>query len=412
MGKLKMILALLAVCPLAVQAQGLPDEGKYYLISMKSDGSQFVAEMADGSLGVVAKSNDQRIFWQFEPTENENCYYVKNATTGRYIMPCSGAQQSRIYTQAEPVEYYLGTSGSNVRFTSTDCADYDDTSRSPNGLNQDGASSNIIVWKAGTANGRSWWTLTETEYLFETRKPKPHTDFMKQAQIYDNPCATASDIYIASLQLDASEGWTGLQYPAYGSVAAKPSSPYQIYVKSKAELDKAKPFNVDVRLSAVPQEGDSLYLYFDFDRDGDFEVCYKADTPAQEMSFSVTAPEDAKPGRSRMRVRLTNNGLPYADDETCGQAIDFSITLVEVVPSGVELVGAGSEVQIRMDGQRLSVQAGEPVTRVSLYSLSGALVATAGGSNLSLADTVPGAYVVTFQTASLPQGASAKVLIK
>lgn len=169
-----------------------PGEGgnQCYTIKWKNNTSSYMAEEADGSLVIKDYDVAQRIFWEFIPTGNENCYYIRNTATGRYISSCNltPSSASKIKTGTAPVEYYIGasaaTSGDNKGchwFSSTDCTDYDNEAASPRALNKDGASSSIITWQAGTSRTGSYWTLTATEDLYEVR-PFTASDEVGQPQ--------------------------------------------------------------------------------------------------------------------------------------------------------------------------------------------------------------------------------------
>lgn len=157
-----------------------PDESgaKIYNISWKNTGSNYMTEGDDNSISVDGYDVTKRQFWMFIPTENENCYYIKNTATGNYIGSCNKtpSSASRITTQATPVEYYIAptaaTSGDIAGchyFSSTDCSSYSSESAGPRALNKDGASSYVITWQAGTSRVGSYWKLIETTDLYEIR---------------------------------------------------------------------------------------------------------------------------------------------------------------------------------------------------------------------------------------------------
>lgn len=159
-----------------------PGEGNVYTIKWKNNTGEYVAENDANALITTEYSTMQRIFWEFIPTENENCYYIRNTATGRYIGSCNltPSSSSKIKTSATPVEYYMGesasTSGDNkgcVWLSSTDCANYDSESSGPRCLNRDGASMTVITWTAGVNNKGSYWTLNQTEDLYEVRPFTP-----------------------------------------------------------------------------------------------------------------------------------------------------------------------------------------------------------------------------------------------
>lgn len=433
--RLRKILTLLClICAVMAKAVTSFTEGKQYLISMKSNGSLYISEGTDGYLSVVAFATNECVFWEFIPTGNTNCYYIRNAATGHYIASCKGTQSasSRISTTDTPVEYYIGVNGTNIRMTSTDCANYANTASSPNGLNKDGASSNVIIWKAGASNGNSWWTATETSARYEVQPFTPSSAvgspvqkyYMKNlsgrhlelnsdktlawttesgttaqwyfvgesnasggyqlvnvsnhqvlsdgaryyiykgtpnyyfataesgaplqaggdsiisfeavrspyalaAGVYQMPCATLADKYISALSLSGAAAATPLTYPiqvksgtTLKAESTKPSDAYTIFTKSKATLMQGLDATLDITLSAAPAEGDEIYAYFDWNRDGLFETTYPL-TAAKEITQTIAVPADAATGKSRMRIRLTSTGDAGAEDDAIGQTVDF-----------------------------------------------------------------------------------------
>ena len=55
---------------------------------------------------------------------------------------------------------------------------------------------------------------------------------------------------------------------------------------------------------------------------------------ARTMSATIPVPADAKEGKTRMRIRITDNGLTDAEDEVIGQIFDCILT---VVPANSEV---------------------------------------------------------------------------
>lgn len=159
-----------------------PGDGKCYVIKWKNNTSSYMAEMGDGGIEIVNYSVSSKIFWELVPTDNEDCYYVRNMASGNYIGSCNmtPSSASKVKMSATPVEYYIhrsaATSGENSGcswMSSTDCAGYNTESSGARCLNKDGASSSIITWTTGTGNVGSYWTLTESENLYELRPFTP-----------------------------------------------------------------------------------------------------------------------------------------------------------------------------------------------------------------------------------------------
>ena len=143
---------------------------KIYYISWKNTGSNYITENEEHKLTVNGSSASLAQYWLFIPTNNENCYYIKNTKTGRYIGSCNltPASSSVITTSTDPVEYYMGKTASTEKeiancywFSSTDCSGYNNESAGPCALNKDGASSNVITWTAGVKNVGSYWLFIE-----------------------------------------------------------------------------------------------------------------------------------------------------------------------------------------------------------------------------------------------------------
>lgn len=153
-------------------------EGKIYYISWKNTNANYITEEADNRMTVQSNDVTKAQFWKFIPTGKDNCFYIKNTASGRYIGSCNltPSSDSKIYTSTEPVEYYVGktaaTSGEIANchwFSSIDCANYDSENAGPRALNKDGASNYVITWQAGTSRVGSYWKLIETEDLYEIR---------------------------------------------------------------------------------------------------------------------------------------------------------------------------------------------------------------------------------------------------
>lgn len=330
---------------------GFGGTDKYYNIVWKTDGS-YMAESGSGVLQVEGKSNASKQYWQFLPTDKENCYYIQNAVTKRYIEACKTSADNtyNIGTVADPVEYYICQESSQnnaYRMTSTNCSNYSDTSKSPVGLNKNGANSYIITWTAGTGNSGSYWYINATEFDYDyeaAAAATKHTDFAKSAQVYFMPCGTfGSAYYVKSLKLSGEGAAKELDYPCttWGGASKKTGTPnssnyYSIFTTDKGQVVPGKEVEVKVNLQGVPTEGYLAQVCFDWNRDGEFEDVKSITTfTGKDLTFKATVPEDAKLGESRLRFRLTINGQEGADEEVAaGQILDCQvITVAEQEPT-------------------------------------------------------------------------------
>lgn len=441
-----------------------------YTIKWKNNTSSYIAEEADGSLVVKDYDVAQRIFWEFIPTGKDNCYYIRNTATGRYISSCNltPSSASKIKTGTAPVEYYVGATAATSGeikgchwFSSTDCSGYDDEAAGPRALNKDGASSSIITWQAGTSRVGSYWTLTATEDLYEVRpfaasaalgtpqfkyavvsaqhptqalqmaedgtlswQPKqdaeaqawyfvgegnnaggylianakshrtlslpgeeathwnvltantedlayyfrPHasakqegtalvvagdslvqfkalrSDFARRNQVYELPCGTLGNRFVARATIDGESVVRPMAYPlpkksgtsVVASSATTPASWYTLYTSDKASLARGTAFDLMVQLNSAPITGQAVYVYADWNRDGVFETMEQLAIKTK-MTATLQVPEEAVPGKTRLRVRLTSNGLTDAEDEVVGQILDFVVEVVESAPETFEV---------------------------------------------------------------------------
>ena len=417
-----------------------------YPIEWKTGTGSYITEEADGSMVISNYDETKRMFWEFVPTEKDNCFYLRNTATGRYMQSCNlePSSASRVKTGKEPVEYYVAkntTAGAATYgqywFSSTDCANYDKTASSPRALNKDGASNFIITWTAANGNVGSFWTLHETEDLYDLRpfmvgesyryllqndelkaiqladdntlswekrtedlsqawyfkgesnraggyqiinaktgkalndgtayvvvqdltaesavyqfRPFATKDdastvltidgksaltfravrsaFSRNAQIYQMPCGALAGLYISELSLTGEAAYKPLVFPittAAGKESATPAEWFTLYVRDKAEVQPGKSLTLDITMNQTPAAGYEAFAYFDWNRDGVFEAVTTLDV-ARTMSATIPVPADAKEGKTRMRIRITDNGLTDAEDEAVGQIFDAILTVI------------------------------------------------------------------------------------
>ncbi len=419
-------------------------EGKIYNIIWKTGGSDYVTEGNDNSIYINAYNTTERQFWKFIPTGNTNCYYIMNTATGNYIGSCNKtpSSASKISTTTTPTEYYVGktsaTSGEITGcyyFSSTDCSDYSTESSGPRALNKDGASKYLITWQAGTSRVGSYWTLVETEDLYEIRPFEPSTNignievsysittgrknitldgsnialndkdladenqgwyfvgttnregyiiasakdltstiaivdgtitiangggtrwkvyadkesskyyfksgdttltidgdslftfstqrnaYARGNQIYNNPCGYLSSNYITNAKLHGEDILGTITYEA----TSKPSNWHVLYTTDRGEVSVNGTFQLDITLAKAASSDLEIYTYFDWNADGIFETAQKIETSGTTATGTFTTPEWAANTETRMRVRVNENGLNYAEDDVEGVVYDFVI---------------------------------------------------------------------------------------
>ncbi len=115
-------------------------------------------------------STSDAAYWIFEPTDNAQCYYVRNLVTGRYIQGYTKTSGQMISMGNQSAEYYVAAQtneGGRYGFACTSVTPHD-LSSGTIGLNLRAESNQANCYvqtyaaAAGT-NHRSFWTLTEVD---------------------------------------------------------------------------------------------------------------------------------------------------------------------------------------------------------------------------------------------------------
>lgn len=307
------------------------DEGsKVYYIQWKNTGTNHITEGKDTYLTVSAKSTSKAQFWKLIATERDNCYYIRNAVTGRYLGSCNmtPASASRVTTSATPVEYYIGATTSTEAeiagchyLSSTDCADYDKESAGPRALNKDGASDYVITWQAGTSRKGSYWKLVETTDTFV--KPQ-HTQVAKSLNIYFNPCGMVGNNFLTSAKVYGEGALDHITYEA----TSKPSTWHVPYAHDYGKVVRGSAFDISIALKDTPTTDLKTNAYFDWDADGEFETAVPITLNGATGTTRVAVPNNASEGPTRMRLRINSNGLNLAEDDVEGFVYDFRLYIV------------------------------------------------------------------------------------
>ncbi len=427
--------------PVVVDPDPEPGRSKFYTIKWKNNTSSYMTEQADGTIAIGSYATFNKVFWEFIPTDKDNCYYIRNTASGKYLGSCNMQPNaaSRVRMSPTPVEYYVhlsaSTNGDNKGcywFSSTDCANYDKEGQKARCLNKDGSSNYVITWETGIANKGSYWTLTETENLFEVRPftpqsaigspqsayfivdaqgrsyshsgewktfsaaandakwyfvgtsnadggyqivnaannealnsgtfytvaedegPAPYrfvdtdnnplslggensfrfvaarSSFAMDNQIYQIPCGPIGDTWIACATIGSA-----FRYPMATAsddrltqpvVTAKPQK-FTILSRDAATVNPGEEVALTVTLNKVPADAYQLIVCYDWDHDGLFES-YAAKPATQTNEATVSVPADAILGKTRLRLRLTSNGMTDPDADVEGQILDLLLNVV------------------------------------------------------------------------------------
>lgn len=168
--------------------------------------------------------------------------------------------------------------------------------------------------------------------------------FARNNQVYELPCGTLGSRYVARASIDGENVVRPMAYPlpkqsgsnVVAGTATAPTSWYTLYTSDKAALACGQAFDFVVQLNAAPLVGQEAFVYADWNRDGIFETMEQLAIKTK-MTATLTVPEDAVLGKTRLRVRLTNNGLTDAEDEVTGQILDLVVEVVQSLPETVEV---------------------------------------------------------------------------
>lgn len=146
-------------------------DGKFYTIRNFSSTPAYMQDNDDVDYYIQCGGTvNDNSYWTFEKTANANCYYVKNATTNRYIQGYGPQAQTPVLLGEEKAEYYVfapSAEGGRYGFSYTGNTPFDFTAGTI-GLNlkaesnQDGCLVQTFAAANGT-NHRSFWTLDEID---------------------------------------------------------------------------------------------------------------------------------------------------------------------------------------------------------------------------------------------------------
>ena len=154
-------LLMLASLVTNVFAQTLSGD-KTYVISNNNDANMFMQDNGTGVVAVGSKNGNS--YWKFVSTANADCYYIQNATTGKYMQGYDASEQE-VATGDTGVEYYVkadadGSQAGKFRMSCTANSPYD-FSAGTLGLNWKNNNTVQSFASVAGANPRSAWAVTE-----------------------------------------------------------------------------------------------------------------------------------------------------------------------------------------------------------------------------------------------------------
>lgn len=310
---------------LADDGHTFPEKGKVYVIHRNNDSNSYIYE--NGSkLHAAPKTNTNKQYWQFVPTEKANCYYIQNVTSKRYVQSSKTPGESKqIKVGNTPVEFEIkpNTNGDFKGYyylCSTDQT-IDNTKDGTLGLNYAGGQGQVVAYHIRYNRGNSYWDIQESVYDYEAPAPIERSEYSKSLGIYILPCGDKGAAYLKSLSITGENGnvTNALNYTA----SAQPSNYYNMVRTDSAEVIKGKTFILKYEAEGMTSDY-TVTAYFDWDKDGVFESKHEFFNK-KSGSEEITVPVEAAEGKSRMRIRVNDNGLDGADDDVNGATYDFQI---------------------------------------------------------------------------------------
>lgn len=313
---------------LADDGHTFPEKGKVYVIHRNNDNNSYIYENGS-ALHAAPKTNTNKQYWQFVPTEKANCYYIQNVTSKRYVQSSKTPGESKqIKVGNTPVEFEIkpntndgaGALKGYYYLCSTDQT-IDNTKDGTLGLNYAGGQGQVVAYYIRYNRGNSYWDIQESAYDYEAPAPIERSEYSKRLGIYILPCGGKGAAYLKSLSITGENGnvTNALNYTA----SAQPSNYYNMVRTDSAEVIKGKAFNLKYEAEGMTSDY-TVTAYFDWDKDGMFESKQEF-LSDKSGSAEITVPAEAAEGKSRMRIRVNDNGLDGADDDVNGATYDFQI---------------------------------------------------------------------------------------
>lgn len=333
----KFALALIAavvttVSPVAADdGTGFPVAGQTYLIHRYNNENSYVYE--NGNLLYAApRSNTQKQYWQFIPTDTPNRYYIQNVTSKRYLQSTAGNENAQVRTGATPVEYEVKVNESTAAprgyyyMCSADQA-IDATKDGTLGLNFQESTGKVVAYHIRQNRGNSYWEMVAADYDYEAPAPVPHTAYAKRLGIYQQPCGSLGAAWLKACDATGE----GLVRPMSYTAAAAPSDYWMPCRNDSIVAVRGKAFELSYDAAGI-DDSHAVTAYMDWDGDGLFEVRHDFFATARG-SAEITVPDTAKLGKVRLRIRLTDNGLEGADDDVTGTVYDFPLYILATAPT-------------------------------------------------------------------------------
>lgn len=314
-----------------------PEKGKTYLIHRFNNENSYIYENG-ASLFASPKTNTQKQYWQFIPTEKENRYYIQNVTSKKYIQSTCTAESNQIKVGANPVELEVkintteGAAPKGYYYICSTDQTIDTSKDGTLGLNYQESTGKVVAYHIRYNRGNSYWDIVESNYDYEAPAPIERSEYSKRLGVYILPCGEQGDAYLKSLTVSGEK--TAVLHPMNYTSAAKPSGYYAMVRKDSIGVVPGTTFVLNYEAANLGKDY-TVTAYFDWNHDGIFETAHSFMNEANGQA-EISVPADAALGKGRMRVRINDNGMDEADEDVHGQTYDFQLfTLKSNISTGV-----------------------------------------------------------------------------
>ena len=349
-----LLFVALALCASAEKQAASATEPQYYTIHRNGNTSAYIYQNGN-VMGTGSLSSEKSFWWILEPTGKEDCYYIKNATTGDYVQSSVQTLSSLVPMGKEPVEFQIkkdetpgATTAGYYYMASTD----QKISVATDGtLGLNFGPNGVVAYYIRTGRGNSYWQIEESEYAYNP----PHvetTNYARSIQLYSVPCGSLGKAYLSAADVEGTDILTPLHFAA----SASPAHHHLIYTQENVGVRQGGKLPISI---TVANGGKAIraFAYADWDRDGVFEQS----TEFAQGKASFSLPSDVALGQYRLRIRVTETNTTEAEDDVIGVCYDFIVQVLDAasvltwsVESNDESRGTATGM---LDGGTLKVQA-------------------------------------------------------
>lgn len=307
----------------ADEAHPFPEEGKIYVLHRFNDSNSYVYENGNG-LFASPRTNTQKQYWKFIPTDKANCYYIQNVTSKRYVQSTKIAESTQVSIGNTPVEFEIkknttsGAAPNGYYYICSTDQTIDPSKDGTLGLNYQQATGKVVAYHIRYNRGNSYWDILESDYDYEAPAPIEHSDYCKKLGVYVLPCGEKGKAWLTALNVknQSNESAHEMNYTA----STQPSAYYYMVRSDSAFATKGGTLKLSYETRGMTTDY-TVTAYFDWDRDGIFESKHEFMNNASGTT-EISVPKDAVTGRSRMRIRITENGMDGAEEDVMGMVYD------------------------------------------------------------------------------------------